>query len=178
MNSIAPFTHRLRVLNPRPETNLMLSSTLSNCIHSFPRRPLLITSTPFNRDSKFTSKIQSLAPLTRSFGASEPHCRPSAKVIFHQNPIFGCFCMSFSTCYWILGSPLFLFWCFELMIQCFGADSLLVFVGFYCRSGKSLALGMTNFPRGRRILIFLGRRFSVMNCRNLKLKSQLWEMET
>ncbi|KAI5655395.1 hypothetical protein M9H77_32582 [Catharanthus roseus] len=79
MNSIVPFTHRLRVLNPRPETNLMLSSTLSNCIHSFPRRPLLITSTPFNRDSKFTSKIQSLAPLTRSFGASEPHCRPSAK---------------------------------------------------------------------------------------------------
>lgn len=50
--------------------------------------------------------------------------------------------------------------------------------GFYCRSGKSRALGMRrNVLQLKRIQNLLGRRFFVKNCRNQKLKSQVMGKE-
>lgn len=79
MNSIAPSYHRLGVFHSRTQFNLMLSSNLSTGIHTFPRRPVLFTSTPFVGDSKFAPKIQSFAPLTHRFRTSNSHSRPSPK---------------------------------------------------------------------------------------------------
>lgn len=153
MNSIAPSSHRLGAFHSRTQFNLMLSSNLSTAIHSFPRRPLLCTSTPFAKDSKFTPRIQSFAPLTHRFRTSDLHYRSSPKVIFHGNPLFVSWVLFFYAISW-----LFLLWFIVMII--------------HCRSGKFLALGMRNFLLEKQ-MNSPGRIFLVKNCRNLKLKSQI-----
>ncbi|KAK6129993.1 hypothetical protein DH2020_036275 [Rehmannia glutinosa] len=74
MIPITPTTHKFRVLNHQPMVSLMLSS---NCIHTRPHRPILSTSSPRFRASKFTSK--SHFPPTLSFGVPKVRHRFSNK---------------------------------------------------------------------------------------------------
>ncbi|KAI3453772.1 hypothetical protein Pfo_010435 [Paulownia fortunei] len=74
MIPITPSTPKFRALNHQSMISLMLNS---NCIHSLPHRPILPTSSPRFRASKFTSK--SPLPPSLSFRVPETHHRFSTK---------------------------------------------------------------------------------------------------
>ncbi|KAL2235148.1 UNVERIFIED_CONTAM: hypothetical protein Sindi_1247000 [Sesamum indicum] len=74
MISVTPSTPKFGALNHRPIVGLMLGS---NCIHRLPHRPILPTSTPGFRASKFTSA--SPFPSALSFRVIDAHHRFSSK---------------------------------------------------------------------------------------------------
>ncbi|KAL0447853.1 UNVERIFIED_CONTAM: hypothetical protein Slati_1913200, partial [Sesamum latifolium] len=74
MISVAPSTPKFGALNHRPMVSLMLGS---NCIRRLPHRPILPTSTPGFRASRFTST--SPFPPASSFRVLDAHHRFSSK---------------------------------------------------------------------------------------------------